>query len=312
MGEIINLFTDGTITKGDREFTRLVGGFNEIDSVVTTKQIAELLNLDNRVVNQTINRNIKSFTNSLHIIDLKSAITESDSELLDNIGYTKNAYNASKNVFILSKAGFLLYLKFAEGDKAVEIYKDFLEDYFKTKAENAHMKNSIQDKINEWEERKASAIGKSVMAKTDTDRMRFLNEAEECNRQIIDLEKMISQEETIKAVQSKIHLAEKLEHTNGFYDIGVFSKVLEIKGMGRNNLYKWLREEKILNDDKIPYQNYMNYFKVTTVTTNGYVNTKALIKPKGIDFLVKRLIKKGKITPKSIEEIKNELESQAS
>ena len=52
-------------------------------------------------------------------------------ETLKSIGYTKQALLQAKNIYIFSQAGFLLLLKFAEGDKSVQMYKDFIESYFK-------------------------------------------------------------------------------------------------------------------------------------------------------------------------------------
>jgi len=77
-----NLKVKGSLKMEDgREFTRLVGGFGEDKTVITTKQIGELMGSNNRTVNQTINRNISSFDKDVHIVDLKSDVTQSDSEI---------------------------------------------------------------------------------------------------------------------------------------------------------------------------------------------------------------------------------------
>ncbi|UUV25854.1 MULTISPECIES: phage antirepressor KilAC domain-containing protein [Lysinibacillus] len=300
----VELFQSGIVKSKDREFTRLVGGFGNDSPIITTKQIAELMGYENSIVNRTIKRNFDSFEENVDILDLKSAMPEWQNE----IGYTKNAYNASKNVYILSKSGFLLYLKFAEGDKAVEIYKDFLEDYFQTKAENEHMKSGIQEQIEKWKEKKAFAFGMSIMSQSDDDKVKYLNEVEEANAQILELEKIVSKEEVVKSLQSKIHMSELIENTDGHFDIGNFAKIIGVEGLGRNNLFKWLREQKILQSNNIPYQKYMDYFKVIPVVNQfGKTNDKPLLKSKGVDFLVKRLIKDDKIVTKSVSQILNEL-----
>lgn len=300
----IELFQSGIVKSKDREFTRLVGGFSNDSPIITTKQIAELMGYENSIVNRTIKRNFDSFEEDVDILDLKSAMPEWQNE----IGYTKNAYNASKNVYILSRSGFLLYLKFAEGDKAVEIYKDFLEDYFQTKAENEHMKLGIHEQIEKWKEKKAFAFGMSIMSQSDDDKVKYLNEVEEANTQILELEKIVSKEEVVKSLQSKIHMSELIENTDGHFDIGNFAKIIGVEGLGRNNLFKWLREQKILQSNNIPYQKYMDYFKVIPVVNQfGKTNDKPLLKSKGVDFLVKRLIKDGKIVTKTVSQILNEL-----
>lgn len=298
------LFQSGIVKSKDREFTRLVGGFGNNSPIITTKQIAELMGYENKIVNKTINRNIDSFEVNADIIDLKSVVPEWNNE----IGYTQNAYNRSKNVYILSRSGFLLYLKFAEGDKAIEIYKDFLEDYFQTKAENEHMKSGIQEQIEKWKEKKAFAFGMSIMSQSDDDKVKYLNEVEEANTQILELEKIVSKEEVVKSLQSKIHMSELIENTDGHFDIGNFAKIIGVEGLGRNNLFKWLREQKILQSNNIPYQKYMDYFKVIPVVNQfGKTNDKPLLKSKGVDFLVKRLIKDNQIVTKSVSQILNEL-----
>ncbi|WP_342532788.1 phage antirepressor KilAC domain-containing protein [Lysinibacillus sp. FSL K6-0057] len=307
----IKLFQNGTVKSKDREFTRLVGGFGEKESVISDLQVAELLGYKHgaRQVRERISKNITHFENGIHIVDLKSSDVQHDTrKMLKSVGYTDQSYNLSKNIYILSKAGFLLYLKFAEGDKAVEIYKDFLEDYFQTKAENEHMKTGIHEQIEKWKEKKAFAFGMSIMSQSDDDKVKYLNEVEEANTQILELEKIVSKEEVVKSLQSKIHMSELIENTDGHFDIGNFAKIIGVKGLGRNNLFKWLREQKILQSNNIPYQKYMDYFKVIPVVNQfGKTNDKPLLKSKGVDFLVKRLIKDDKIVTKSVSQILNEL-----
>lgn len=308
----IELFQSGIVKSKDREFTRLVGGFNEKEVVISDLQVAELLGYEKgaRAVRQRINENISHFEEELHYLDLSKRVPEQVTlkETLISLGYAKQSITQSKNIYILSRSGFLLYLKFAEGDKAVEIYKDFLEDYFQTKAENEHMKSGIQEQIEKWKEKKAFAFGMSIMASSDNDKMKYLNDVEEANTQILELEKIVSKEEVVKSLQSKIHMSELIENTDGHFDIGNFAKIIGVKGLGRNNLFKWLREQKILQSNNIPYQKYMDYFKVIPVVNQfGKTNDKPLLKSKGVDFLVKRLIKDDKIVTKSVNQILNEL-----
>lgn len=313
MSNIINLLTNGVVENKDRMFTRLVGGFNEKESVITDLQIAELLGykMGARSVRHRISENIKSFDRGLHYLDLKNVVSEQNDnlELLNSLGYSKMAISKAKNIYILSKAGFLLYLKFAEGEKAVEIYKDFLEEYFQTKAENEHMKKSIQGMLDDLQQERAILIGKTVIAKNETERLEAIQLLENKNKQIIELEKSLSEEELIKKLESKLHIGEVIENSKSDYDIGTFAKILKIQGMGRNKMFEWLRNEKILMENRIPYQQYMKYFTVIPVTKNNITNNKPLIKSHGIDFVVKRLIKSGKVITKSSKDILNELEA---
>ena len=123
-----------------------------------------------------MNRNQEHFKEGMDYIDLKSEVSQRNHEnifnILTEIGYTQNGLNRSKNIYIFSQAGFLLFLKFAEGDKAVEIYKNFIEDYFKTKAENKNMKLSIEEEIQQLKEDKKSLLGEMFMESDETRKIR--------------------------------------------------------------------------------------------------------------------------------------------
>mgnify|MGYP003313648439 CR=1 FL=1 len=78
--------------------------------------------------------------------------------------------------------------------------------------------------------------------------------------------------------------------------IGDVAKILDMK-VGRNKLFEFLRDEKILMPDNRPYQKYIDagYFRVVEqkYEVNGEIriNIKTLVFQKGIDFIRKRLNK---------------------
>ena len=78
------------------------------------------------------------------------------------------------------------------------------------------------------------------------------------------------------------------------------AKVLGIKGMGRNNLFEFLRQEKVLMNNNIPYQRYqdLGYFRVIEQKyTKNYeecINFKTLVYQKGVDFIRKLINNKYK------------------
>jgi len=70
------------------------------------------------------------------------------------------------------------------------------------------------------------------------------------------------------------------------------AKVLNNKKIGRNNLFKFLREKNILTNESLPYQKYLNagYFRIVEnvfIDKNGKdrVNTKILVHQKGIAYI---------------------------
>ena len=312
----MQLFTNGKVTIGDgREFTRLMGGFGENNSTITDKQVAELLGYAKgaRAVRQRISENIKHFEFGLHIIDLKSSVPEQDTikETLKSIGYSRQSIDLAENIYIFSKAGLLLFLKFAEGDKSVELYKDFIEDYFQKEAENVIMKQTLQE---EWEflkEQKVIAVGRVICEPDEAKKIEWFQEAEKLNTRIKDIEITLSNEKLMKSLEPTIAIADSFTNTKGSYDVGVFSKILNIKGLGRNNLFAWLREKEILMDGNYPYQKFINYFKVLPIENKftGRIDYKTMIKPNGIVYIVKKLIEDKKLITKSIPEILAELDA---
>ena len=102
------------------------------------------------------------------------------------------------------------------------------------------------------------------------------------------------------------------------YDVGTYSKIISAKDtntnkiLGRNKLFQWLKDNKILMSNNMPYQNMMDYFKVISVENkfNGHINNKTLITPKGIKYIYKRLLKDNKVIEKDFETIISELKQQ--
>lgn len=75
------------------------------------------------------------------------------------------------------------------------------------------------------------------------------------------------------------------------------SKVLAIKGYGRNNLFEFLRDRGVLDRYNVPYQRYVDagYFRVIEqkYMKNGepQVTTKTLVYQKGVDAIRKLLLR---------------------
>lgn len=303
-------------TNDNRKFTRLVGGFGENNPMVTAKQISELMELDLKVVNQTISRNINSFEYNTDILDFgkNNSVTQSDrlsEKDLENINYTKQSYANSKNIYVLSQSGFLLYLKFAEGDKAVSLYKDFIEDYFKTKVELQVAEYNLEKSTTTLQDTKAMLLGKVCMCSSEAEKMKMLMEIEKINTQILENEKTLAKQETLEQFKDVLEVADRFMNKKNCYDIGLFTKVLGIKGLGRNKMFSWLRVNNILRLNNEPYQRYADHFKVCIENKNNRNVTKTLIKPDGIKLILNKLKKEGYIKDYNISDIISNLETIA-
>jgi len=148
------------------------------------------------------------------------------------------------------------------------------------------------------------------MESDETRKISLFNRNEKLNNRITELEKSMSEKETLKKLQPELSIVDKFTNSDGYYDLKVFSKILDIENMGRNKLFKWMRDQKIFMKNNEPYQKYMDYFKVFPVTNKtGMIFNKTMIKPKGITYIFKKLIQDNKIIPKSIDEVIEELKT---
>lgn len=81
-------------------------------------------------------------------------------------------------------------------------------------------------------------------------------------------------------------------------DIGNYAKVLN-RNIGRNNLFEFLRNRKVLQQDNIPYQKYIDsgYFRVietkyTIPSGETKISLKTLVLQKGVAYINKLLREK--------------------
>lgn len=89
-------------------------------------------------------------------------------------------------------------------------------------------------------------------------------------------------------------------------EIGEVAKVLNC-GIGRNKLFDFLRKEKVLMKNNIPKQHFVDegYFRVietkyTKPNGDVSINLKTVVYQKGVDYIRKLLIKKGKVAQPKI------------
>lgn len=136
----------------------------------------------------------------------------------------------------------------------------------------------------------------------------------QCRQYLIDLEKAWNTpeqimaralrvaEQTISSLNTKvIEMQPKAEFFDAVADsktaiqMADVSKVLAIPGYGRNNLFEFLRDNKVLDRYNVPYQRYVDngWFRVVEqkFMRNGevVVSTKTLVYQKGVDG-IRRMI----------------------
>lgn len=105
-------------------------------------------------------------------------------------------------------------------------------------------------------------------------------------------DKVEAQKVTIALMEPKVEFADAVASSEDCQPIGEVAKVV---GEGPNRFFRWLRGERILMADNLPYQEYLDrgYFRVIEQkweSKSGRVNlaTKTLVTGKGLMWLQKR------------------------
>lgn len=105
-------------------------------------------------------------------------------------------------------------------------------------------------------------------------------------------------EKQIALMKPKAEFFDAVANSKDAIDLGTAAKVLNM-GIGRTRLFRTLREQKILNKDNIPYQEYIDrgYFrtieqKYTKPDGTTCINIKTLVYQRGLDYIRKILTEK--------------------
>ncbi|MEK7014662.1 ORF6C domain-containing protein [Bacillus sp. FSL R9-9410] len=109
------------------QFTGIEGGFGESKKAMLVKEIAEIHGQPFKEVNRRINDNRNRFKDGVDILDIRASGFEPLGRLF---GYTKQSFNQSNNIYLLSERGYAKLLKILEDDTAWELYDQFVDGYF--------------------------------------------------------------------------------------------------------------------------------------------------------------------------------------
>ena len=101
------------------------------------------------------------------------------------------------------------------------------------------------------------------------------------------------QQKQLEVMQPKADFFDAVADSKTAVPMNDVAKTLAIKGMGRNKLFEFLRDNKILMNNNRPYQKYVdaNYFRVIEqhFQKDGEecINFKTLVYQRGIDYIRK-------------------------
>ena len=292
-----NLVVSGTVLVNGIEIHNIFGEFGDNQKSVLVKEIANVHKTELRILNEKINRNIKRFRFGIDIIDLKddkdSAIVLCDSEI-----YTKNALNASKNIYLLSRKGYLKLVGIMEDDLAYDIQDQMIDEYFELK----ELEITKEDKL-------CLSI---IKANSQEGRMVAVGELVEYKNQQI-----AEKDELLQIQAPKVAMADRFAVTDSLLGVRKVAKIFNEriknnKTIGEKKLFEILRIENILQDSdgewNIPYQRYIDagYFELKPSThSNGYggviTDFTTKVTGKGLEWLWKQLLKKGYVSSDDVK-----------
>lgn len=108
-------------------------------------------------------------------------------------------------------------------------------------------------------------------------------------------EQIEQQQKLIEVQKPKVEFFDAVAESKTAVPMNDVSKVLAVKGYGRNNLFEFLRQRKVLMNGNRPYQKYVDlgYFRVIEqhYQRNGepQISFKTLVYQRGVDF-IRRLL----------------------
>lgn len=256
------------IVKGVQNFMEIEvpvieGGFGENCKVILAKTVAEIHEMKVKEVNKLINNNINEFEVGVDILDLKTG--DYKEPVLDAGILSKAEYGNSNNIYLLSEQGYMLLVGFMKTEKAKEIRKNLRREYF-----------AMRDVINSSEQLKAQLL------------LNIYNGGQKAViscRQLTDLEVKEATAPLMQKIEEDKPYTEFAKHvtdSSDAVDVGEFAKMVQNENIniGRNRLFVWLRQNKYLMDNNVPYQKYMdnNYFKVIETIRETAYGTKTFLK----------------------------------
>lgn len=200
--------------------------------------------------------------------DLDNIVSENSnlSSLCISSTYVVEGQQREYKEYLLTKDGFTLYMFNIQG------YNDFKMAYI--------------NRFNEMEK----ALSVKQLPKT------YKEALIELIAQVEENEKLQIENTELKP---KGEFYDAVAGSDTLIDMNQVSKTLNIKGLGRNKLFEFLRSQKILMNDNQPYQQYVDkgYFKLIEVrwtnpkTGDTNITLKTMVFQTGLDF-IRKTVKK--------------------
>lgn len=127
----------------------------------------------------------------------------------------------------------------------------------------------------------------------------FSNPAEAARAWADQYEQRLKLEAKAREDAPKVEFYDTTAKSDDTFDLDNVAKTLNYKNIGRNNLFKILKDQKVLMRNRNPYQKYVDcgYFKIIQQPFDRGgkpgINSKTVVYQKGVDFIKKLLDRLG-------------------
>ena len=240
----------GTEKVGKIEFTGIEGGFGEGKKAMLAKDVALIHGQPVGNINRIVNNNRKWFEDGVDVIDLLNA-----SDAFRNFAKEQGLITSNRvqNIYLFSERGYSMLVKFMSDEKATQIYKQLLNNYFNMRVAIKENKPSLvaQERLAIMKDnsttRRANMLYKIAMATdSNSSKQALLAKAAET----------ITGEMTIPIMKEKEYsagdIAKKLGTTAAMVGKTANKLGLKAKQPGQNEYGRWTNSKSRYSDKEVP------------------------------------------------------------
>ena len=240
----------GTEKIGKFEFTGIEGGFGEGKKAMLAKDVALIHGQLVGNINRIVNNNRKWFEDGVDVIDLLNA-----SDAFRNFAKEQGLITSNRvqNIYLFSERGYSMLVKFMSDEKATQIYKQLLNNYFNMRVAIKENKPSLvtQERLAIMKDnsatRRANMLYKIAMAtESNSSKQQLLARAA----------KEITGEMTIPIMKEKEYsagdIAKKLGTTATMVGKTANKLGLKAEQPGQNEYGRWTNSKSRYSDKEVP------------------------------------------------------------
>lgn len=240
----------GTEHIGKITFTGIEGGFGPGKKAMLAKDVAVIHGQSIGNINRIVNNNRKWFEDGIDVIDLLNA-----SDAFRNFAKEQRLItnNRVQNIYLFSERGYSMLIKFMSDEKATQIYKQLLDNYFNMRVAIKENKPALvnQERLKIMKDnsatRRANILYKIAMATESTSSKEAL---------LAKAAEVLTGEMTIPVMKIKYYSAGEVGKKLGIsaQKVGRIANKLGLKAeQPRQNKYgRWANSKSQYSDKEVP------------------------------------------------------------